>query len=62
MGVKKNYVKGPSPRNRRKLDKNIRTQVTGSSVKKVNQFFFGQTLWMEVVLCSRCDEFSRNVQ
>ena len=40
MGVKKNYVKGPSPRNRRKLDKNIRTQVTGSSVKKVNQFFF----------------------
>ena len=46
MGVKKNYVKGPGPRNRRKLDKNIRTQVTGSSVKKVNQFFFGQTLWM----------------
>ena len=26
-----------------------------------NSLFFGQTLWMEVV-CSRCDEFSRNVQ
>ena len=39
MGVKKNCVKGPSPpRNRRKLEKNIPTQVTGSSVKKVNQF------------------------